>query len=517
MILFLKNNMLPISVFVTGACVLIIEIAALRVLSPYYGNTIFTASSVISIILAALSVGYYAGGVLADRHPRLEWFFGIILASSVTLLALHLFGTFTLPSIGYTLSLTSGPFVFSILLFFIPAFLLGMLSPYAIKLQNMLSSETGVGTVAGKIFFWSTVGSILGSLMTGFFLIPHFGVHRIIVGTGVTLFLLGFLPLVVLRVNRQLATAVAAVFLAVLGVFVFSDARVEDSVILNKDGVYGRIFIYDSISDGRPARFLRQGRSFSAAMFLDSDDPRDLAFDYTKYYSLYKIFTPDVAHALVIGGGAYSIPKALFVAEPYASVDVVEVEPVLFDMAQTYFGAPDDPRLRNYVEDGRRFLYDADTRYDVIFSDVYHSLYSVPNHFTTREFFELAKEKLADDGVFIANIIGDLSAEAPSLVLSEMRTFLSVFPNSHFFAVGSPEQVSAQNIIFVGHNSGTKIDITGVALEMYDEPVFRNLALHEIDISRFDLSAHQLLTDDFSPSEYLAAQVLKREFAGITK
>ena len=86
---FLRKAVLPFVVFVTGACVLILEITATRVLSPYYGNTIYTVSSVIGIILAALSVGYYAGGKLADRRSTEAWFYGIILAGGLSVFLLY--------------------------------------------------------------------------------------------------------------------------------------------------------------------------------------------------------------------------------------------------------------------------------------------------------------------------------------------------------------------------------------------------------------------------------------------
>jgi len=194
----IKHNILPIAVFLTGACVLIVEIVATRVLSPFYGNTIFTVSSVISVILAALSVGYYAGGRFADRHPSLRWFFGIILLSGLVLLLFHFIGIITLPILGYALSISVGPLVSSLLLFFLPAFLLGTLSPYAVKLQSVNFPEQGVGSVAGKIFFWSTLGSIVGSLLAGFILIPYFGVNQIIIANGVVLFFLGLIPLLIL-------------------------------------------------------------------------------------------------------------------------------------------------------------------------------------------------------------------------------------------------------------------------------------------------------------------------------
>jgi len=247
-------------------------------------------------------------------------------------------------------------------------------------------------------------------------------------------------------------------------------------------------------------------------MFLDSDDPTDLVYDYTKYYSVYKVFKPDVQNALVMGGGAYSIPKVLLAELPNAAVDVSEIEPSLFNLAKEYFGVKDNSRLQNYIEDGRRLLRDSDKKYDLIFSDVYYSLFSIPAHFTTQEFFTIAKERLADNGVFIANLIGDLSRQQPSLVMSEIKTFQSVFPNSYFFAVESPEKTTLQNIILVGYTGSKKIDLSAAALLQNTNPIIRSLQNKAIDVDKFDLSPYQILTDNFSPVEYLTAKVLQRTF-----
>ena len=121
---------------------------------------------------------------------------------------------------------------------------------------------------------------------------------------------------------------------------------------------------------------------------------------------------------VVLGGGAYSVPKALLKDLPDAEVDVAEIEPSLFDLGKNYFAVPDDARLHNFVQDGRRFLQETDASYGLIFSDVYASLYSVPAQFTTKEFFALAKSRLEPDGLFVANLIGDVSRQEPSFIFS---------------------------------------------------------------------------------------------------
>jgi spermidine synthase/MFS family permease len=521
----MHTSLLPFTVFVTGACVLVVEVLAVRVLSPYYGNTIYTVSSVISVILLALSVGYYAGGALADRRPSPDRFFGIIAASGVVLLLFYGAGRLLLPSFSGVLSIEAGPLVSAALLFLAPALLLGTLSPYAVKLQSMYAPDHGVGRASGSIFFWSTLGSITGSLLAGFALVPNFGVDRVILAVGGLLVAIGVLPLPALRRTRRRVYAAAAAVVLLLGAIWFDVTQADaawldaapavaedEALVYRADGVYQKITIYDGAFLGRPARFLLLDRSESGAMFLDADDPAELVYDYTKYYALYKVFAPRVRNALVLGGGAWSIPKALLRELPEARVDVAEIEPALLDLSRRYFALPESPRLRNHIEDGRRFLQESGTQYDLIFGDVYYSYFSVPPHFTTREFFALAKARLAPGGVFVANMIGDLSRRQPSLIMAEIKTFQEVFPNSYYFAVESPEKVDLlQNITLAGSNGDTRFDVAAPPVTTNPDPLIRFLRYKVLDVGRrFELTPYPVLTDDYAPVEYLTARVLRR-------
>jgi len=504
--LHLKSRELPFTVFITGAAVLVVEVAAVRILSPYFGNTIYTVSGVISVILAALSFGYYAGGRMADRRPEEGLFYGMVLVGGLSILLLQLLAFLFLPLLGYGLPLAIGPLVAALFLFFVPGFVLGTLSPFAIALQK-LRVKDGVGTVSGDIFFWSTCGSIAGSLLTGFVLVPRFGVDHIMIATGV--FLLVFGAAMTVRTSHHAKTIVRVLLLLIAGLVlaVFLVSRDADAeVVYSGGGVYEKITVLDTTYKDRPARMLLQDRSSSAAMFLDGDD---LAFDYTKYYALYRLARPDAGRVLVIGGGAYSIPKELLRELPNAEVDVAEIEPSLINIAHRYFGLPEDPRLNNVVADGRRFLHDADKLYDLIFGDAYYSLYSVPPHLVTGEFFSLVRSRLSPDGVFVANFIGDLSHATPSLILSEMRTFRQVFPNSYFFATRSPYSLSPQNIMFVGIAGDKKIDRESLEGVHGRGSVLEGLPSRLIDPDRFYLEMHPKLTDSYAPVEYLVSRVLK--------
>ena len=503
-----RENDLYAWVFVTGAVVLVIEVVAVRILAPYFGNTLFSVSSVLSVVLLALSAGYWFGGNLADKTPKRSLFYSIIGASGLLVLLLELVRSTILEVISDNFSLASGPLVSAVILFIGPAFLLGMLSPLAIKLKSVENKKIGIGRVTGGMFFWSTLGSISGSLSAGFVLIPQFGVDSIMLGVAVTLIALGGLPLVFWenRLSSRQAAVVVLLVGALVATVVLSRQALAGNVLYQADGVYERIKIWDGEYEGRPARFLTQDRSSSSAAYLNSDD---LVFEYSKYYELYHGFHTTLENTLVLGGGAYSLPKAFLNEPDQPQVDVVEIEPSLLELSHKYFDLPYSDRLHNHVEDGRRFLKRSDTEYDLIFGDVYKSLLSIPSHFTTVEFFELIRDRLSDDGVFVSNLAGDTYRVNDSFTLAEMRTFRSVFPNSYFFATRTAGFPGTQNIVMVGAKNGSPNSIDYEALKGID-PTFENLKERLIDPTRFRLDDHQLITDNYAPVDYLVSRLLSR-------
>lgn len=508
---------LLVSVTLTGMAVLIIEITATRMLTPYFGSSIFTFSSVISTILFALAAGYYLGGRIADRGPSVRLFFGLIAFAGFCVLLLQLLHLELLPRIAYRLSLVEGPLIVSLLLFLLPALFLGMLSPYAIKLLHG-SAATGVGTAAGLVFFWSTLGSIVGSLAAGFWLIPGFGVSAIVVAVGLGLVLLGAIGLLVLGSGRK-AGGVLMVILglaAAIGVGGFDSPR-DESLVYSTDGLYEKIVIRDISYRGRKARILMQDRNINSGMFLD--DGR-MAFDYTRYFDLYRLFVPRLEHALAIGGGAYSVPKAILRDTPGASVDVAEIEPALLPLAQRYFGLPEDARLRNHVVDGRRFLQDSDIRYDLVFLDVYHSFAAVPMQFATREFFSLVNERLADGGVLIANYYGSLAGDTRPLILSLLKTMRVEFSRVYLLATVDPASEELQNFIFIARNaasSGDALDLSGARRVEFSYPELQRVSELELKPDERELSGALVFDDDYAPVELYAARVLRRYDALLAK
>ncbi|HKW36213.1 MAG TPA: fused MFS/spermidine synthase [Burkholderiales bacterium] len=486
---------LLLSVTLAGMAVLVVEITAIRMLAPFFGNSIFTVSSVIGIILAALGLGYYLGGTLADRKPSAGWFFSLIVVAGFSVLLLQFLNAVVLPGIGYRLSLVDGPLIVSLLMFFLPAMFLAMLSPFAIALLHAGETGKGAGRASGLVFFWSTLGSIAGSLATGFVLIPHWGIGGIVAGTGSGLVLLGGAGLLATRKARILPAALA--LLGVSAGIVLGHGGTAGSEVFAADGVYERIVIRDIPYHGRTARILLQDLGVSGGVYLDDGS---MAFDYTKYFDLYRLFTPELRTALAIGGGAYTVPKSILRESPRAIVDVAETDPSLHALALRYFGLPDDARLRNHVADGRRFLHDTPERYDLIFSDAYRSFISAPPQFATLEFFRLARSRLKEDGVLIANFYGSLAPDSRAAICSVLRTMRAAFPQVYVVATADPASEELQNFIFVGHNASNperRVDLgRAAALEWRASAAL--------------LESCPVLTDDFAPLEYYAANAIRR-------
>src|SRR3989338_3175677 len=510
-----RRLVIPLIVAFTGACVLIIEVLAVRILSPYFGNTIYTFSSVLTVVLAALSVGYYCGGRLIDRSPTLRVFFGAILFAGIGVLVLHALVTILLPFVGFRLSPISGPLVLSTLFFGAPCIFLGLLSPMAVRLQKDINVREGIGGTAGDIFCFSTIGSIAGSLLAGFVLIPAFGITAILIAIGIALMALGFLGLSLSRKTVSVPLFLGSVLILVIVVSGERFARIpgKGELLLN-EGLYEQIAVVDGDWKGRPARFLRQDSNLSSAVFLDSPIA-DLVFDYTKYFAVHKILKPNIHRALFLGAGAYTLPRLLLQELPTSEVHVTEIEPTLPTIAHAYFDLPSDSPIQTHTADARRFLYDSETPYDLIYGDAYASGFIVPPHLLTEEFFRLVRSKLSADGIFIGNFFGNLTDTAPSFVMSAMRTFRSVFQSSTFFAVTDRDSLEPQHIAFVGQNGTMNTDFCSVKLRSSSDRLLSSLCEKIIDVSPKILAAFPLLTDDYAPAEYLTGLTLKKMMRGI--
>ena len=508
----LSELLLYITVFLTGAAVLVIEVAAVRMLSPYYGSSLYVFSSVLTIILAALSFGYYIGGRLADRKPQHEPLYVLIMVSGLLTLLAEFLSVHILPIAQSMFSVMSGPLVLGFLFFFAPSLLLGIVSPYLVKLLALTRAHNEIGQVAGTVFFWGTIGSITGSLLSGFVLIPLLGIRHSMSGTGILLVLLGLFGLLTYETFRS-KTSVFIMVARYRGLLLF--ALVGAAILLNSiyntvtpfpytvlyrsDGVYGHILVYEAEHQGRPFRGLQRDTNNESAIYLDSYDS---VFEYTQFAEWYKRLVPETKRFLMIGGGAYSVPRTLLARDPSIHIEVAEIEPDLFPLAKRFFDVPSTTRLVNHLMDGRVFLNQNKEPFDVIFLDAFGTDLTLPAHLATKEFYERVKQNMSPEGVLIVNYIGVLGTNAPTLTGSLTKTLHSVFPNMNVYAVYPEHTDWRQNIIFVLRNGTNPIDLSGEQLRLRDG----GRALTDSMVIPFDtyLGPQELVfTDDKAPIEFL--------------
>jgi spermidine synthase len=487
----IRKYSLEIIVFISGAVVLILEIVASRVLAPYVGTSIIAWTSIIGSILASLSIGYWLGGALADAHPTYKRFASFLFLSAV-LIALMAWGKeFILIALGSIESLQTRSLLSALLLFAPPSIVLGMISPFAIRLR--MHEVATSGHTVGRLYAISTIGSIVGTFATGFYLLAHFGSTTI-------LYLLAIAQIIcVLLVvphfwKRSAASVIVLIFLMIWGSPISPVVAEEFHDI---DTAYHRIWIYD-LKDpyiNETVRYLdTDSYGHQSGMILER--PNELVFEYTKMYRLAEHFVPKVSKALLMGGGGYSYAKNFLQQFPQGNLDIIEIDPGLTELARKYFALPHDSRLSIYHEDARMFVNRSTSTYDVIIGDAFRSSYSIPHHLTTREAVQRYYDLLEDEGVMLLNVIGSLDGVGSIFVSAEYATFKSIFPQVYVFPIDPSSRVGLQNILFVVGKSEKPLSLVSAHPEMAEYLGRR---------WNGTFTEGKILTDEFAPVEqYLA-------------
>ena len=410
-----------------------------------------------------------------------------------------------LPLWAYAFSLAMGPLVSSVILDSIPGLLFGMVSPFALKLQQMTKQDAGIGSLAGSMSFWSTLGCIVGSVSSGFFFVPFLGLLPTLLAVSTLLTVIGLIGVHVYSKKAKRAGAIALFPLILTGALLASMPK-EDNVFA-ADGLYERVRVFDDEFKGRPVRYLALDRSAASAMYLD--EPSELVFPYSQFLHVHEVMDLDLKRSLVLGAGAFSVPAGLLESDDDVIVDAVDIEPLLYPISQEYFNVKPQERLVNHVADGRRFLHDTEHKYEFIFGDAYSSLYALPTHMTTKEFYELVHENLTEDGIFVSNFITRISHTEPSLLLALMDTFQEVFPRSYFFATESASSTKPQNTVFIGFKGDQDFDPCAISRQHFDHEFFSQLCNLTIRPDRFLGMKSAVFTDWHSPLEHYSTALFK--------
>jgi spermidine synthase len=489
-------GLLQLTVFVCGAVLLGLEIVGSRVLAPYFGSSIFVWGSLISTFLAGLTIGYYLGGFLADRRPRLPAMAVLILIAGVLVVILPVVHPYVNRTIaGIDFGPRWSPLLATVCLFFLPSVFMGTVSPYAIKLAA--SSLATIGNTAGLIYAISTAGSIVGALLTAFYLIQMIGVRSILYSLGVTLMALALLLLITHRVTRGRLHKRAIAWALVAIVCSSVPALAATKTLYKKDSLYHHIIVTDD--DG--LRTLRFDRLRQSAM--DLNDPDRMVFHYTQYLHLAMAFRDNPQRALFIGLGGGSAPRRFHRDYPALQVDAAELDPEVVSVAKRYFMFQESERMQVQTVDGRIFLQKTPHRYDIIVLDAYFAD-AIPFHLTTREFLQELKAKLTPTGILVSNIIGSVRGADSKLFRSILKTLQTEFPQTYVFPV---EEVS--NIIVIATQEKERLskqEVIRRSRRLEDErkvqfPLER--FAHTYVLDPIPLQDVPILTDDYAPVDGL--------------
>jgi spermidine synthase len=381
-------------VFCAGAGSLAAEIAAARLLAPYYGSSTIVWANVIGLVLASLSLGYWLGGKVADRHPGPRALGGIVLVAAV-LIAVVPFAAKPFLDVSVngldqvSAGAAIGSFVAVLALFAPPVTLLGMVAPFAVRLA--IDDVREAGSVAGRLYALSTVGSLLGTFLSALVTIPAVGTQRTLLAAAalVALAAAGLLG----RRWLVLAAALGALLALPPGA-----VRAESGLIYEQESRYQ--FIHVTELHGVRRLYLNEGLAVHSMWRRGSVLTGG---EWDTYLAVPSLLGRPLRRVAILGNAGGTTARALGVFYPAARVDGVELDPAVTAVGRRYFGLDDNPRLNVVTADARPFLRRTRERYDVIVVDAFRPPY-VPFYLATQEFFRLARSRLVPGGAIVLNV-----------------------------------------------------------------------------------------------------------------
>lgn len=491
--------------FVAGAAIMVIEISANRLLAPNFGNSLYTWTALIGVILVAFSAGGYLGGMLADRMKRVDLVGGLLTAAAALTMLIPALNSGLAPYLA-SADLVSGPVMISLLLFLLPGIMLGAVSPASVRFYSLAGHDEHVGIAAGTISMLGSLGSFVGTFLSGFVLLSNFGVKAIFIGTGAVLLLLAIGAFLLARKSVKVqGTAVGIVALCAASVFATGAEAKEDDgfkTLYERASFYHKIKVFERKFDG--ARYLNLDSTTEGGMAWPSGD---LVLGYQGFWRLAQLNDDlKIKHALFIGAGAFGMPE--HVARLGAEVDVAEIDPAVIETGRRYFKLDEFPTVHAHSSDARRFLQHAATgKYDLIFGDAYNGVQHIPAHLVTREFFAQVQSRLTDNGVFLVNIISAVEGERAAFLAHFLPTVRSVFPEVEVFAVGG-RGTDVQNVILLASMKPWKawLEERFYAPGSWQENLMRaRLKPEQLPAPR------EILTDDWNPVDAVIARQLGKQ------
>lgn len=473
-----------VTVLVSGAVVMLIEIIGTRIIGPVYGVSLFVWAALLSVTLCALAIGYYWGGVLIDRVPnaaRLGWalLFGGIALGLVPIVAPMVLESTS----GWGPRL--GPLVAALLLFVPSLAALGMAGPMVVRLAST-DIETS-GRRVGHVYAVSTAGSLAGTLITSFWLIPAYDTYTIVIGGSAALIAMGGLVLA----RRRKPFAAAALLVPVLASLAPEPVLPENiKIVARERSLYGLVEVIDDTA--RRVRYLRSDHSIIGAHWIAD---QSAAFAFLHVLEVLPFMRPDGKDLLVIGLGTGALPSAL--AKRGIRADVVEIDPAVATFAEQYFGYT--PTGDVHLEDARTFIRRTEKTYDFIVHDTFTGG-STPEHLLSVEVIRQLRTLLRPGGVLALNMVGFQQGPRASATWAVARTLRAVFPTVRAFRDSPIDRHpdNTTNIIFFA--SDRTVDPTVHAGSRFSDPFCARVlpALSGWEVLQ-DVPSGDIITDAHNP------------------
>ena len=505
-----------IIVFVASFCTLVIELVAGRIMAPYVGVSLYTWTSIIGVVLAGISIGAYLGGLIADRYPRSSTLGWLLFLSGLGAFSISPL-TNLVGAAQFQTSLMIRILLITTIIFLVPSCILGMISPVVVKLT--LNNLEKTGNVVGKIYAFSTLGSILGTFATGFFLISWMGTRHILFTMGIIL-ILSALVFGGFFVRKKVLLLFFVILIPLLWAFygyAFKPPLDEETYFFKESDYYTIKLKRDTTrSGGAPLEALILDHLVHS--YTDLNDPLYLEYEYIRIYEemvRWQAKKRKSFKSLFIGGGGYTFPRFIQAKYPKAEIDVVEIDPEITRVVKNYLGISETTRLHSFNEDGRWFVmnYKEQGGYNFIFGDAFNDL-SIPYHLTTKEFAMQLKRLLKPDGLLLANVIDSFKKGA--FMPSYIRTLEEVFGkgNVHLITLSSDyDHIGISTCVVVASPQKLNMNDFIKAVKGKDGKEITSHVVPQDQLQQYLKERYSvILTDDYVPVDNLIAPIFEERF-----
>lgn len=504
----MKKTYLYITTFFSGMVALAVEMSASRLLGNIFGSSNLIWAVIIGLILIYLTIGYSLGGKLADKLPDFKVFYSILMWGSLTVglvpmvsrpvlrLSANAFDSLNVP-------ILAGAFIAVIVLFAIPVTLIGMVSPFALKLA--LPDAKDAGKTSGKLSAVSTLGSFIGTLLPVMVLIPLIGTYRNFLFFSTLLMIVASLGIVVyVGFKAWLRHSWMPIVLILLWIFGARGAdKNTENMIYETESSYNYIQVIEQ-DDYRYLR-LNEGQGMHSVYHpteLNYNGPWSQVL-VAPFFNAAPHAMDSVKHIAIIGLAAGTTARQATAVYGDIQIDGYEIDPKIVEVGRTYFEM-NEPNLNVFIEDGRWGLEHSDTFYDIISVDAYRPPY-IPWHMTTAEFFEIAADHLTEDGVLVINI--GRSPQDRTLVNDLATTIRTVLPN--VFVMDIPD--SFNSILFAAREETSWDNLFANYTHLFTtdvDPLLLEAMAVTLTFQQPAPEMTRVYTDDRTPIEWVTNKIV---------